>query len=100
MKKTRVACVLLMYSVASTAVGLSAGAPPVGEDKVTIGFITDFSGLYADNDGPGGLEAIRMAISDFGGKVAESQSSCSMPITKIRLTSPQRVRVSGQTRGA
>ena len=27
------------------------------------------SGLYADIDGQGGLEAIRMAIADFGGKV-------------------------------
>ncbi|CAH2775579.1 MAG: Broad-specificity amino acid ABC transporter, substrate-binding protein [uncultured Caballeronia sp.] len=34
-----------------------------------IGFVTDMSGLYADIDGQGGLEAIRMAIADFGGKV-------------------------------
>lgn len=39
-------------------------------DSVKIGFITDMSGLYADIDGPGGLEAIKMAIADFGGKVA------------------------------
>ena len=36
---------------------------------VRIGFITDISGLYSDIDGPGGVEAIRMAISDFGGEV-------------------------------
>ncbi|SOE60311.1 amino acid/amide ABC transporter substrate-binding protein, HAAT family [Burkholderia sp. YR290] len=36
---------------------------------VKIGYITDLSGLYADIDGQGGLEAIRMAIADFGGKV-------------------------------
>src|SRR3546814_8730234 len=27
------------------------------------------SGLYSDFDGPGGLDAVRMAVSDFGGKV-------------------------------
>ncbi|WP_286866879.1 ABC transporter substrate-binding protein, partial [Herbaspirillum sp. UBA812] len=33
------------------------------------GFITDMSGPYADTDGLGGLEAIRMAVADYGGKV-------------------------------
>lgn len=44
----------------------SAQAP---SDKIRIGFITDLSGPFADNDGPGGTEAIRMAIADFGGTV-------------------------------
>lgn len=34
-----------------------------------IGFITDMSGPYADTDGSGGLEAIRMAVEDAGGAV-------------------------------
>src|SRR3546814_14110954 len=38
-------------------------------DSVKIAFITDMSGLYSDFDGPGGLDAVRMAVSDFGGKV-------------------------------
>ncbi len=41
----------------------------ISDDVVKIGFITDISGFYADVDGPGGVEAIRMAISDFGGTV-------------------------------
>jgi branched-chain amino acid transport system substrate-binding protein len=41
----------------------------VSGTSVKIGFITDMSGLYADLDGPGGTEAIKMAIADFGGKV-------------------------------
>ncbi|MDB5800790.1 MAG: transporter substrate-binding protein [Rhodocyclales bacterium] len=41
----------------------------VSGTSVKIGFITDMSGLYADLDGPGGAEAIRMAIADFGGTV-------------------------------
>src|SRR6204780_2239927 len=35
--------------------------------KVVIGDIDDMSGLYADILGPRGVEAIKMAIADFGG---------------------------------
>ena len=35
------------------------------------------SGLYADINGPGAVEAIKMAIADFGGSVARaSRSNC------------------------
>jgi branched-chain amino acid transport system substrate-binding protein len=40
-----------------------------GTEQVVIGDIDDFSGLYADVGGNGGVEAIRMAIADFGGTV-------------------------------
>ena len=36
-------------------------------DKVVIGDIDDMSGPYADVIGAGGIEAIKMAIADFGG---------------------------------
>lgn len=36
---------------------------------VVIGDIDDMSGLYADVIGQGGVEAAKMAIADFGGKV-------------------------------
>lgn len=39
------------------------------QDVIKIGFATDMSGLYSDIDGPGGVEAVRMAIADFGGQV-------------------------------
>ena len=45
-------------------------APAFGQvsgDVVRIGFITDMSGLYTDIDGPGGVEAIRIAIAEMGG---------------------------------
>lgn len=60
----------LNISLALT-VGLGAAATQaqVSGSSVKIGFITDMSGLYADLDGPGGVEAIKMAIADFGGKV-------------------------------
>ncbi|CAB3778838.1 ABC transporter substrate-binding protein [Pararobbsia alpina] len=51
-------------------VGTIAAMPAHADDgSVKVGLITDMSGLYADIDGAGGAEAIRMAIADFGGKV-------------------------------
>src|ERR1700712_5676394 len=41
----------------------------ISDDVVKIGVLTDQSGLYADATGPGSVEAVRMAIADFGGKV-------------------------------
>jgi branched-chain amino acid transport system substrate-binding protein len=43
------------------------GAAPAAD--VVIGDLDDMSGVYADVMGAGGVEAIRMAIDDFGGKV-------------------------------
>ncbi len=38
-------------------------------DEVVIGDIDDMSGVYADVIGQGGVEAVKMAIADFGGTV-------------------------------
>jgi branched-chain amino acid transport system substrate-binding protein len=38
-------------------------------DVIRIGIITDMSSVYADIDGQGGIEAIRMAIQDAGGSI-------------------------------
>ncbi len=46
---------------------LAAGAAQAASDKVVIGDIDDMSGPYADVIGAGGVEAIKMAIADFGG---------------------------------
>jgi branched-chain amino acid transport system substrate-binding protein len=49
-----------------------AGAPAFAQysgNTIKIGFITDLSSAYADVDGPGGVEAIRLAIEDFGGEI-------------------------------
>ncbi|MGO9422632.1 ABC transporter substrate-binding protein [Roseiarcus sp.] len=48
---------------------LAAGAAHAASDKVVIGDIDDMSGPYGDVIGAGGVEAIRMAIADFGGTV-------------------------------
>ena len=47
---------------------LMAGAAHADADKVIIGDIDDMSGVYADVIGPKAVEAIKMAIADFGGK--------------------------------
>ncbi|WP_436022721.1 ABC transporter substrate-binding protein [Trinickia sp. LjRoot230] len=64
----RVARTLAMTGAAFAAV-LPAHQAMADESAVTIGFVTDMSGLYADIDGKGGLTAIQMAVADFGGKV-------------------------------
>jgi branched-chain amino acid transport system substrate-binding protein len=48
---------------------LAAGAADAAANKVVIGDIDDMSGPYADVIGAGGVEAVKMAIADFGGAV-------------------------------
>jgi branched-chain amino acid transport system substrate-binding protein len=58
-------------AAAICALGCSMGAQAqVSGDTIKIGFITDMSGLYSDIDGPGGAEAIKMAIADAGVVIA------------------------------
>jgi branched-chain amino acid transport system substrate-binding protein len=60
------------WAIAALAVcaALSArGASCATPNQVIIGDIDDFSGLYADAGGNGAVEAIKMAIADFGGTV-------------------------------
>ncbi|MEO6985611.1 MAG: ABC transporter substrate-binding protein [Paralcaligenes sp.] len=54
--------------VALTIAGIGSTAQ-AADGPIHIGFITDMSGPYADTDGPGGLEAIKMAVADAGGSV-------------------------------
>ena len=50
---------------------IAAGPYPAhaAADQLVIGDIDDMSGVYADVEGAGGVEAINMAIADFGGTV-------------------------------
>ena len=76
------------------AFGMSAAsAQKLSGDKIVIGFITDMSSLYSDIDGPGGVEAIRMAIADmqkeFPGKkievvFADHQNKADIASSKVR----------------
>jgi len=50
-------------------IGAPAAQAQISGDTIKIGIITDMSGLYSDIDGPAGVEAIKMAISDAGGNI-------------------------------
>ena len=85
-------------AAAVAACGLALGfsgaqAQKLSGDKIVIGFITDMSSLYSDIDGPGGVEAIRMAIADmekqFPGKkielvYADHQNKADIASSKVR----------------
>lgn len=60
----RIAIVGAMLLIASSA------DAQISDDTIKIGVLTDQSGVYADATGPGSVEAVRMAIADYGGKVA------------------------------
>lgn len=49
----------------------SAGPTPAlaGTDAIRVGVLTDMSGTYSDNLGPGAVLAAQMAVDDFGGTV-------------------------------
>ncbi len=63
LKTTATACAL------AACAALAAGVAHAASDHVVIGDIDDLSGLYADVIGEGGIQAAKMAIADFGGKV-------------------------------
>ncbi|KQZ49004.1 ABC transporter permease [Rhizobium sp. Root149] len=55
--------------LASTSMAFAAS---VSDGKVKIGILNDQSGVYADFGGKGSVEAAKMAVEDFGGKVLDS----------------------------
>src|SRR6266481_3241228 len=54
---------------AALAALAGGGAALAAGSDIVIGDIDDLSGTYADAQGVGGIEAIKMAIADFGGTV-------------------------------
>ena len=67
---------MFKQSLLSAAVAVTLCVMPVqAQDKISggvvkIGVLTDLSGLYMANVGPGSVLATKLAIEDFGGKVA------------------------------
>ncbi|WP_127142564.1 ABC transporter substrate-binding protein [Pelagibacterium montanilacus] len=59
----------LLTSSALIAAGTSVAHAQMSEDMVRIGVLTDMSGIYSDLAGDGAVEAVRMAVEDFGGEV-------------------------------
>lgn len=59
-------------AVAAVATFVSAtplAAQGVGDGAVKIGAIVDMTGVYSRHGGPGVVEAVKMAVEDFGGQV-------------------------------
>jgi len=58
-----------MTALALAACAFASSAPAqaqISDNVVRIGLLTDMSGVLSDPDGRGGVEAIKMAIADFG----------------------------------
>jgi branched-chain amino acid transport system substrate-binding protein len=55
--------------LAAALAGLLALCGAAAGEEIVIGDLDDLSGPYADVQGAGGVEAIKMAIADFGGTV-------------------------------
>lgn len=61
---------IAIAATATCVVGFSCSASAqISGDVIKIGFITDMSGTYSDLDGPGGAQAVKMAIADAGGMI-------------------------------
>lgn len=85
--------IALTASAALAIVAAPFASAQLSGDVIRIGFLTDMSGVYADVDGPGGAEAIKMAIADFGGTlngkkieflVADHQNKADIAASKAR----------------
>jgi branched-chain amino acid transport system substrate-binding protein len=83
----------LAFGAACAAAGSAWAQAQISGNTIKIGFITDMSGTYADLDGPGGAEAIRLAIEDMGGAiggkkielvVADHQNKADIAASKAR----------------
>ncbi len=59
----------LAWGVAVSLLHAGAAHAQISDDVIRIGFITDLSGVYSGPDGPGGAEAIKMAIEEMGGEI-------------------------------
>ncbi|PND39796.1 ABC transporter permease [Paucibacter aquatile] len=57
-------------ALASLLACTGAAQAQISGDVIKIGIITDMSSVYADIDGAGGVEAIKMAVADMKGMVA------------------------------
>lgn len=64
-KKSLTAAVAL---TATAAMAATAQAE-ISDGEIRIGYLADMSGTYRDLAGPGGLEALRMAVEDMGGSI-------------------------------
>src|SRR4029079_17187215 len=89
----RIPAALAVLCVLASPVYAQKPAPGVSDGAVKIGLLLDMNSLYADITGQGSVEAARMAIADFGGKVlgapielvfADHQNKADLAASKAR----------------
>ncbi|MEH6822523.1 MAG: ABC transporter substrate-binding protein [Motiliproteus sp.] len=76
MRKTLLATALIAATGAAQA--------SLSDDKVKIGVLGDMGGVYADISGQGSVEAVKMAVEDFGGKVLGKQIEVVFADTQLK----------------
>jgi branched-chain amino acid transport system substrate-binding protein len=69
MRKKVIASVIASALVAGSISPVFAQNNKYSDGIVKIGVIPDMTGLYSDITGAGSVEAVKMAIEDFGGKI-------------------------------
>ncbi len=60
----------LLALAAAGCLAFGTAQAQISDDVVKIGVLSDMSSLYSDIAGPGSVIAAKMAVADFGGKVA------------------------------
>jgi branched-chain amino acid transport system substrate-binding protein len=60
----------LLALAAAGCLAFGTAQAQISDDVVKIGVLSDMSSLYSDIGGPGSVIAAKMAVADFGGKVA------------------------------
>lgn len=84
-------CLVGLACMASLAAVAQPGT--ISDGVVRIGVLTDMASLYSDFSGKGSVEAVKMAVEDFGGKVmgkpvevtvADHQNKPDLAVSKAR----------------
>ncbi len=90
---------LTVLGIISAAAIAGGSLVRAATNDVVIGDIDDLTGVYSDNGGAGAIEAIKMAIADFGGSVlnrkivlltADHQNKADIGASKAREWTDQR----------
>ena len=77
----KITTLLVLAAGAGLAQAPAQAQVPAGisDGVVRIGVLTDMSGAYSGNVGPGSVLATKLAIEDFGGQVLGKPSRCCRP---------------------
>lgn len=67
-KKNKLVLKRSLISLSAALIASTAQAE-ISDNEIRIGYLADMSGPYRDLAGPGGLEALRMAVEEFGGTI-------------------------------